>query len=154
MVFVFHLTDVPLGCQNALLPQAFLRHPFIKTFLSDSDKKPYHDNLCLFRAIAFEKFGSDGLSSSTKYLVSEFLSKIGRQPNFYRCFTEWNSWSWANRENEHTSFFHLLWWKAEANRTLPSVSKFVHWYHIFATIWPSHMLDEEHWQILGKVSLP
>ena len=78
MVFVFHLTDVPLGCQNALLPQALLRHPLIKTFLSDSDKKPYHDNLCLFRAIAFEKFGSDGLASSTKYLVSEFLSKTGK----------------------------------------------------------------------------
>ena len=78
MVFVFHLTDVPLGCQNALLPQALIKHPLIKTFLSDSDKKPYHDNLCFFRAVAFEKFGSDGLAASTKYLLSEFLSKTGK----------------------------------------------------------------------------
>ena len=54
MVFVFHLADVPLGCQNALLPQALLRHPLVKTFLSDSDKKAYHYNLCLFRAIALK----------------------------------------------------------------------------------------------------
>ena len=54
-VFVFHLIDVPLGCQNTFLPEALLRHPLVKTFLSDSDKKPYHDDLCLFRAIAFEK---------------------------------------------------------------------------------------------------
>ena len=79
MVFVFRLTDVPLGCQNALLPQALLRHPLIKTFLSDCDRKPYDDLLCLFREIAFEKFGSDGLASSTKYLVSEFLSKTGKE---------------------------------------------------------------------------
>ena len=45
MVRVFHHTDVPFGCQNALLAQALLRHPLVKTFLSDSDKKPYHDNL-------------------------------------------------------------------------------------------------------------
>ena len=77
MVFVFHLTDVPLGCQNALLPQALLRHPLVKTFLSDSDKKPFDDNLCLFRAVAYEKFGSGGLAVATKYLVSEFLSKTG-----------------------------------------------------------------------------
>ena len=39
MVLNFHLTDVPLGCQNALLPQALLRHPLVKTFISDSVKK-------------------------------------------------------------------------------------------------------------------
>ena len=76
--FVFHLTDVPLGCQNALLPQALLGHPLIKTFLSDSDRKPYPDNHCLFRAIAFEKCASDGLIASTKYLVWQFLSKTGK----------------------------------------------------------------------------
>ena len=78
MVFVFHLRDVPRGCQKALLLQALLRHPLVKTFLSDSDKKTYHDNLCFFRAVAFRKFGSDGFADSTKYLVSEFLSKTGK----------------------------------------------------------------------------
>ena len=72
--------------QLSLLPQTLLRHPLVKTFLYDSDEKPYHDNFCLFRAIAFEKFGSDGVVASTKYLVSELLFK--RQQNFYRCFTE------------------------------------------------------------------
>ena len=78
MIFVFHLTDVPLGCQNALLPQAPLRRPLVKTFLSDSDEKIYQDNLCLFRAIVFETFGSDGLVAWTNYLESEFLSKTGK----------------------------------------------------------------------------
>ena len=34
--------------------------------------------ISLFCAIAFENFGSDGLAASTKYLVSEFLSKTGK----------------------------------------------------------------------------
>ena len=79
MVFVFHLTDVPLGCQNALLHQALLRHPLVKTSLSESDKKLYQDKLCLIRAIVFETFGSDGLFAWTNYLVSEFLSKTGKE---------------------------------------------------------------------------
>ena len=74
MLFVFHLNHVPLGCQNLLLPQTLLRHPSVKTFLSDSDKKPYHDSFCLFPGIAFGKFGSDGLAASPEYLLSEFLS--------------------------------------------------------------------------------
>ena len=78
VVSAFHLTDVPLGCQNALLPQALLRHPLVKAFLSDSDKKPYHENLSLFRAVAFEKIGRDGLANSAKHLVSEFLSNTGK----------------------------------------------------------------------------
>ena len=76
--FVFHLTAVPLGCQIALLPQVLLRHPLVQTFLSDSDKKPYHDNLCLFRAIASKKLGNDCLVASTKTLVLDFLSKTGK----------------------------------------------------------------------------
>ena len=34
--------------------------------------------ICLLRAIAIEKFGSDGLVARTKCLVSEFLSKTGK----------------------------------------------------------------------------
>ena len=77
MVFVFHRTDVPFGCYS-LLPQALLTHPLVETFLFDSDKKSYHDNLCSFRAVAYEKFGSYGLAVSTKYLESVFLSKTGK----------------------------------------------------------------------------
>ena len=79
MAFVFHLNHVPLNCQNLLLPQPLLRHPLVKTFLSDSDKKPYHDKLCLFRATAFEKIGSDRLAASTQYILSEFLSKTRKE---------------------------------------------------------------------------
>ena len=77
IVFVFHLTDVPLGGQNGLLPQVLLRHPLVKTFLSDSDKKPYHDNLFI-PCSGFRKICSDGLAVSTKNVVSEFLSKTGK----------------------------------------------------------------------------
>ena len=71
MAFVLHLTDTPLGCQNALLSQPLLRHPLVKTFLSDAGEIPCLDNRCLCRANAFEKFGSDGLAASTQFLVTE-----------------------------------------------------------------------------------
>ena len=76
--FCFLLTNIPLGCQNALLPQPLFRHPLVKTVLFEADKIPYHDSLCSYRAIAFKKFGSDGLAASTQYLATEFLSKTGK----------------------------------------------------------------------------
>ena len=60
------------------LPQAIIKKPNIGTFLVDG-KKPSDDNLCLFRAVAFEIFGKRDLVTSTKSLVSTFLSRIGEE---------------------------------------------------------------------------
>ena len=77
-VFLYHLEKIPLGCSEVNLPQAIIKNPNIRTFLVDGNKKPYDDNLCFFRAVAFEVFGKRDLVTSTNSLVSTFLSRIGK----------------------------------------------------------------------------
>ena len=78
-VFLYHLEKIPLGCSVVNLPQAIIKNPNIRTFLVDGNKKPYDDNLCFFRAVAFEVFGKRDLVTSTNSLVSTFLSRIGKE---------------------------------------------------------------------------
>ena len=84
-----------------------LRHPSVKTFKADSDKKPYQDTLCWSWAIAFKKFCNDRLAASTHYILSEFLSQTEKNQKFRRYLIEWNSRSWRYRANEYTNLSHL-----------------------------------------------
>ena len=78
MAFLFHLTDVPLGCQYALLTHILSRYPLIKTFLCDCKKNVIMMiSVCSVQLLS-KKVGSDGLVASTKYLLSELLSKTGK----------------------------------------------------------------------------
>ena len=59
--FVFLLSGVPLGCIEQSIPSALVKNPLVKCFVSDCDKKPYQDNLCMYRALSYEIHGSDEL---------------------------------------------------------------------------------------------
>ena len=50
-----------------------LRNLTIKCLLSDSNYNPYHDNLCFFRALAFELYGSDSLALKTDLIFQRFI---------------------------------------------------------------------------------
>ena len=52
--FVFLLSGVPLGCITQNIPSILLRNGYVKCFVSDCEKKPYQDNLCMFRALAYD----------------------------------------------------------------------------------------------------
>ena len=69
---------VALGCTDVDLPNALIRNKSVKCFLSDSNSNPYHDNLCLFRAIAFDLHGSENLSNNTLLYFTSFLSESGQ----------------------------------------------------------------------------
>ena len=52
-VFAALLKDVPLGCRDSVLPETLLNYQNVKCpTYEHNTKKPYKDNLCLFRALA------------------------------------------------------------------------------------------------------
>ena len=76
--FVFFLSGVPLGCMTQNIPSILLRNGYVKCFVSDCNKKPYQDNLCIFRALSYEIYGSDELRQNTLKLMQNFLSATRR----------------------------------------------------------------------------
>ena len=76
--FVFLLSGVPLGCVQKSIPPSLLRNPLVKCFVSDCELKPYQDNLCMFRALAYELNGSVNLQQNTEKLTQMFLSATGK----------------------------------------------------------------------------
>ena len=54
-IFAALLRDKPMACKDAILPESLLRHSTVNCFTYEQDsKKPYKDNLCLFRALAWK----------------------------------------------------------------------------------------------------
>ena len=52
-IFAALLKDVPMGCKNAVLPEPLLKNCTINCLtFEENTRQPYHDNLCLFRALA------------------------------------------------------------------------------------------------------
>ena len=80
--FVFLLSGVPLGCITQNIPSIFLRNGYIKCFVSDCEKKPYQDNLCMFRALVYDLYGSVQLQHKTMELMQMFLSATRRDATF------------------------------------------------------------------------
>ena len=53
------LKDVPMGCKDSVLPQPLLKNQNVNCLTFEKNtRKPYKDNLCLFRAVALHLFGS------------------------------------------------------------------------------------------------
>ena len=51
-IFAALLRDIPTGCKDAVLPESLLRNRSINCLTFEkSTRKPYNDNLCLFRAL-------------------------------------------------------------------------------------------------------
>ena len=58
-VFAASLKDVPMGCNNAVLPRPPLQNHTINCLtFAENTRQPYNDNLCLFRALAFHMHGN------------------------------------------------------------------------------------------------
>ena len=82
-VFAALLKDVPVGCQDAVLPELLLRNgTIICLTFEENTRQPYNDNLCLFRAIVLHLHGNQRLEEETSKLFNFFVIKIdGRSPN-------------------------------------------------------------------------
>ena len=79
-IFAALLKNIPMGCPDSVLPETFLRHTQVNCLLSNKDKEPYKDHLCLFRALAMYMNGHKDLGSHTSRYFTNFISKSGYDP--------------------------------------------------------------------------
>ena len=76
-VFAALLKDVPMGCQNAVLPEPLLKNHTINCLtFEESTRQPYNDNLRLFRALALHLHGTQQLEEETSKLSNLFINKM------------------------------------------------------------------------------
>ena len=73
-IFAALLKDTPMGCKDAVLPESLLRNRSINCLTYEQNtKKPYKDNLCLFRALALHLHGNERLEEETSKLFNLLL---------------------------------------------------------------------------------
>ena len=82
--FAALLKNIPMECPDSVLPEPLLRHTQVKCLLSNKDKEPYKDHLCLFRAWAMYMNGHNDLVSQISRYFTEFVSKSGYDPKNFR----------------------------------------------------------------------
>ena len=85
-VFAALLKDVPLGCQNAVLPEPLLKNHTINCLTyGENTRQPYNHNLCLFRALALHMHGNQRLEEETSQIFNSFINKMdGFSPNQFK----------------------------------------------------------------------
>ena len=73
-IFAALLRDIPVGCKDAILPESLLKNHTVNCLTYEQNtKKPYKDNLCLFRALALHLHGNERLEEETSKLFNLFL---------------------------------------------------------------------------------
>ena len=73
-IFTALLRDIPMGCKDAVLPESLLKNYTINCLTFEQNtRKPYNDNVCLFRALALHLHGSERLEEETSKLFNLFL---------------------------------------------------------------------------------
>ena len=76
-VFAASLKDVPMGCQNAVLPESLLRKGRTNYLLcEESTRLPCNENLCLFQAPALYLHGTQRLDEENSKLFNLFIMKM------------------------------------------------------------------------------
>ena len=73
-IFAALLRDIPMDCKDAVLPESLLKNHTVKCLTFEKNtRKPYNDNLCLFRALALHLHGNERLDVETSKLFNLFL---------------------------------------------------------------------------------
>ena len=88
-IFASLLEDVPMVCNDTVLPEPLLRNRIMNcpTFEKNT-LQPYKDNLCLFRAIALHFHGNEKLQDETSETFTFFLNNSEeRDPSEFHMFT-------------------------------------------------------------------
>ena len=83
-VFAALLTNIPMGCTDSPLPEPLLRNPEVNCLLSNGHDEPYNDNLCLFREIAIQLFGSVDVELQAIKNFQNFVTASGCDPETFR----------------------------------------------------------------------
>ena len=70
-VFAALLKDVPMGCKDSGTTERLLKNQLVN---EQNTKKPYKDNICLFRALALHLNGNERLEGETSEIFELFLN--------------------------------------------------------------------------------
>ena len=74
-IFAALLRDIPMGCKDAVLPESLQKNHTLNCLTYEQNaKKPYKDNLCLFRALALQLYGNERLTEKTSNLFNLFFN--------------------------------------------------------------------------------
>ena len=77
-VFAALLKDIPMGSKDSVLPEPLLKNQNVNCLTFERNiRKPYNDNLCLFRAVALHLFGNDRFEEETSKIFNLFLNNCG-----------------------------------------------------------------------------
>ena len=77
-VFAALLKDVPMGCKDSVLTEPLLKNQNVNCLIYEQNtKKPYKDNLCLFRALALQLHGNERLEGETSKISNFFRNNCG-----------------------------------------------------------------------------
>ena len=81
------LKDVTMGCKDSVLPEPLLKNQNVNCLtIEKNTRKPYNDNLCLFRAVALHLFGNDRLEEETSKIFNLYLNNCGEaDPSKFQC---------------------------------------------------------------------
>ena len=71
------LKNIPMGYPDSALPELLLKNHSVNCLLSNKDKEPYKNHLCLFRTLAMYMNGHNDLDSHISRYFTEFISKSG-----------------------------------------------------------------------------
>ena len=67
-----------MGCKDSVLPEPLLKNQYVNCLTFEQNtKKPYKDNLCLFRALALHLHGNGRLEEETFKIFNLFLNNRG-----------------------------------------------------------------------------
>ena len=70
-IFAALLRDIPMGCKDAVLPECLLKNHTVNCLTFEKNtRKPYNDNLCLFRALALHLHGNERLEEEISNLFN------------------------------------------------------------------------------------
>ena len=70
------LKEVPMGCQETVLPDTLLKNHSVKCLIFEEIiQKPYKDNSYLFRALALHLHGNERLEDRTSKMFTTYSSK-------------------------------------------------------------------------------
>ena len=85
-VFAALLTDVPMWCKDAVLPEPLLRSGTINCLtFEENTRQTSNNNLCLFRAFALHLRGNQWLEEETSKIFISYLNKMdGLSPNQFK----------------------------------------------------------------------
>ena len=75
-IFAALLSEIPMGCKAAVLPESLLKNHTVNFLTYEQNtKKPYKNNLCLFRALSLHLHGTeDWKKKHQSYSISFLLS--------------------------------------------------------------------------------